>query len=125
MEVATVTACCHCEKSWIHKVQPDVQNTKALESGDDEDEEENVPDFTCTLRTNKYHPHTHAPADHLIYHLGRNVLLGDNPLRKSLLQLAASHWKAVQCTRTVIKQHFPGLKIRIPGGKISKTVPKA
>jgi len=70
-----------------------------LGSDDDEDEEENVPDFTCTLRTNKYHLHTHAPADHLICHLGtRNALLGDNLLRKSLSQLAASHWKAVQCT---------------------------
>ena len=76
---------------------------KPLDNG--EGEEENAPDFTCTLRNNKYHLHTHAPADHLIYHLGnRNALLGDNPLRKSLSQLpvAASHWKAVQCTRAVI-----------------------
>jgi len=31
---------------------------QTLGSDDDEDEEENVPDFTCTLRNNKYHLHT-------------------------------------------------------------------
>ena len=98
---------------------------QTLGSDDDEDEEENVPDFTCTLRNNKYHLHTHAPVYHLIYHLGRDALLGDNFLRKSLSQSAASHWKAVQCTRAVIKQHLPALKIHIPGGRISNTAPKA
>ena len=29
-----------------------------------------------------------------------------SPNRKSLLQLVASHWKVVQCTRAIIKQHI-------------------
>lgn len=83
-----------------------LQLTLESDDDDDADADENPPDFTCTLRNNKYHLHTHAPADHLIYHLGRNALLGDNQLRKSLAPLAASHWKAVQCTKAVIKQHL-------------------
>lgn len=93
--------------SWLSlRVYLPLQLTLESDDDDDADADENPPDFTCTLRNNKYHLHTHAPADHLIYHLGRNALLGDNQLRKSLAPLAASHWKAVQCTKAVIKQHL-------------------
>ena len=81
--------------------------------------------ITCALKNNKYHLHTHAPANHLIYHLSHNALLGDNQLRKSLSPLASSYWKAVQCTKAVMKQHLPVFKIRIPAGKRSDTLLKA
>ena len=70
--------------------------------------------FTCSLDNYKYHLHTHAPADHILYHLGKNALTGDHPTQKSLTSLAASHWNAFQLTKSVLSK-APPLKIRIPG----------
>src|SRR5271168_4608892 len=86
-----------------------------------------APSETINITYTPMLQRTTVTSDHLIYHLGRNALLGDNFLRKSLSQSVASHWKAVQCTRAVIKQHLSlsALKICIPGGKISNTVSKA
>lgn len=65
----------------------------------------------------KYHLRTHAPAVHLIYHLGKDALIGDSATRKFLTELAASHWNAIQLTKGVISKTAP-LKIRIRSGKM-------
>ena len=88
-----------------------------MDDDDDEPSERAAPDFTCSLTHHKYHLHTHAPTAHIIYHLGKDALKGDGHTRKSLTDLAASHWNAIQLTKGVISKIAP-LKIRIPGGKM-------
>jgi hypothetical protein len=43
--------------------------------------------------------------------------MGDSSTRKSLTDLAASHWNAVQLTKSAIAK-ATALKIHIPGGKM-------
>ncbi|KAF8161385.1 hypothetical protein B0H34DRAFT_796185 [Crassisporium funariophilum] len=83
---------------------------------DDNEIGEAVPEFTCCIGSHKYHLHTHAPADHIVYHLGKNALTGDSSTRKALTVRSASYWNAIQSTRSVIAETAP-LKIRIPGGR--------
>ena len=93
---------------------------EADDDDDDDDEaEKTTPDFTCSVGNHKYHLHTHAPAAHIIYHLGKNALTGDHPTKKSPTDLAASHWNAIQLTKAVIAKEAP-LKICIPGGKMAR-----
>ena len=98
-------------------LQTTAATSNDTDNEDDELSEKTAPDFTCSLTNHKYHLHTHAPAAHIIYHLGKDALKGDSATRKSLSDLAASHWNAIQLTKGVIAKTAP-LKIRIPGGKM-------
>ncbi|KAF8162010.1 hypothetical protein BJ912DRAFT_935670 [Pholiota molesta] len=108
--------------SWISlRVFLPLELSVAANLCDDDDDNETgeaVPEFTCCVGSHKYHLHTHAPADHIVYHLGKNALrdTGDSSTRKALSPRAASYWNAIQSTRSVIAETAP-LKIRIPGGR--------
>ncbi|KAF8177215.1 hypothetical protein BJ912DRAFT_930425 [Pholiota molesta] len=49
-----------------------------------------------------------------------NALIGESSTHKSLTELSATHWNAIQLTKAVLAK-APALKIRIPGGKMVKT----
>jgi hypothetical protein len=90
---------------------------------EDEDEDE-PPSFLSGVKKKKFHLHTHAPISNLIYHLGEKELVdGDGNLKK-LTPRAAARWKALTShkVKKVIEAKAPALKIRIPGGAITKAV---
>ncbi|KDR66994.1 hypothetical protein GALMADRAFT_258660, partial [Galerina marginata CBS 339.88] len=70
-----------------------------------------------------YHLHTHSPVDNVVYNLGAKALTGSSYSKKSLTQLAASHWKVFTQSKvqSVILKTAPPLKIRVPGGNSRKT----
>ncbi|KDR70471.1 hypothetical protein GALMADRAFT_144757 [Galerina marginata CBS 339.88] len=85
----------------------------------DEDVNEGLPNFSCTMSKLglTYHLHTHAPVDDVVYNLGAEALTGSS-YKKSLTQLAASRWKVFTQSKvqSVTLKTAPPLKIRVPGG---------
>lgn len=83
------------------------------------DEDEEAPDFSCTFRKHKYHLHTHAAVDNVVYSLGTRALEGGSHSKKSLTSSAATLWNTFTTpkVKAVIEKTAPALKIRVPGGK--------
>ncbi|KAF5327526.1 hypothetical protein D9619_004409 [Psilocybe cf. subviscida] len=99
-------------------------STDDMEDDADTDDDDCNPDFTCTPLQNskfKYHLHTHAPVENVVYHLGSRALSGTYS-KKKLEAMSASRWKTFTKPKTqaVIAKACPLPKIRIPGGKLVK-----
>jgi hypothetical protein len=63
--------------------------------------------------------HTHAPINHLVYHLGPGQLRGENRSHMMLSPACASIW--LSFTQKVAKEALKKMRIKIPGGKMVKT----
>ncbi|KAF9526823.1 hypothetical protein CPB83DRAFT_837122 [Crepidotus variabilis] len=78
------------------------------ESSDD------MPDFLCIGSAKmKYHLHTHAPVDNVLYHPGPKALVGSRN-KMSLVPASALYWTALNKAKSTVLKGFPALQIRIP-----------
>jgi hypothetical protein len=71
----------------INLIQMTHINSTDSDDSDDELSERMAP---------KYHLHTHAPAAHIIYHLGKDALIGKNQLENQNLSLTWQHLIGMQ-----------------------------
>ena len=85
----------------------------------------NMNHFACTVAPHKYHLHTHAPIDNVVYHLGAGALTGSHSQMK-LNSTAAARWNTFlhPKTQAMISKIAPALKIQIPLKKITQLVKK-
>jgi hypothetical protein len=87
----------------------------------DESDDPITPIFSCMPSPGQYHLHTYAPADNILYNLGLNALTSmaePKGSQMSLTPLAAIRWTSLN--RNVVRKKLPTLKIRIPGGRLTK-----
>lgn len=90
---------------------------------DNYDEDEITPDFSSTVGlSGKYHLHTHASVDNVVYCLGSRAFQGTGYSKLPLTPAAALLWRKFTQPKVqrIMAENAPALKIRIPGGKIGK-----
>ncbi|KAF8178378.1 hypothetical protein K438DRAFT_2179563 [Mycena galopus ATCC 62051] len=107
--------------------------TISLPSSDDEEDDDddlNIPKFSFVASGAKYHLHTYAPIQTLVYHLGPKTLSLVAPTNSEspkgslmgLVKHAGSRWMALS-HRDVMKV-LPPLKIKVPGAAAAKKAKK-
>ncbi|KAG6899051.1 hypothetical protein C0993_001350 [Termitomyces sp. T159_Od127] len=87
--------------SWLslHVYLPLTVNMGSTNSDEESDADTTGPEFTCAINRKKFHLHTHAPVDNVIFNLGLHALVGDDILQKSLTPLATSRWNILQSAK--------------------------
>ncbi|KAH7902917.1 hypothetical protein BJ138DRAFT_1021366 [Hygrophoropsis aurantiaca] len=78
-------------------------------SDSESDSEDTIVPQMFSQMYRQHELHTHAQAKHILYHLGKNALVGTDSRALQLTPRSATHWHAL--TRTKVKKKLPTLKI--------------
>ena len=97
-------------------------SSDSRESDDDKDDVNlNIPKFSCVANGAKYHLHTYALIQTLLYHLGPKALSSVAPANSEspqgslmgLTEHAGTRWTVL--SRKDVAKALPPLKIKLPG----------
>jgi hypothetical protein len=76
----------------------------------------NAPLFSCRHNGRPIEIHTHASAEHVVYHIGWNAFTSQGSNHLQLTSDAAKHWNSL--TKPAAQKTLA--KLKIPGGKMAK-----
>ena len=100
----------HCHVFQDHSQQMD---------DEDEDTATETPLFSCQHGGCQTELHTHAFAEHVIYHIGWEAFTTKGSHNLHLTEDAAKHWNSL--TKPAAQKTLAKLpKLKIPGGKMSR-----
>jgi hypothetical protein len=96
-----------------------VQNHSQIEDDDGDDGDIEAPLFTCRHNGRPIELHTHAFAEHVIYHISWEAFTTKGSHNLHLTEDAAKHWNSL--TKPAAQKTLAKLpKLKIPGGKMSR-----
>jgi hypothetical protein len=96
---------------------------KAQTHGDvDFDDYTESPIFSESCIQGKLHLHAHLPADQVLYHLGKGAFTTTGFSKLTLTIDSEKHWLSLTSSSKVREAVETLPKIKIPGGKMRRTV---